>query len=168
MAEFKGFGKDALAFFRALKFHQDKAWFEANRSIYEGQVLAPLTALLNDLTVAFAKKKIPLRADPKKSIFRIYRDVRFSKDKSPYKTHAGAVMTRGGAKEEPGLLYIHVSPEGCMVAAGFHMPEPAALTRMRSAIAKDKGRAFLKVEAALKKAKLELEEGEQLSRVPRG
>jgi len=168
MGAFAGFGKDALGFFRALKFHQDKAWFEENRAIYEEQVLAPLTALLDDLTAAFAKKKIPLKADGKKAIFRIYRDVRFAKDKSPYKTHAGAVMTRTGSKMEPGLLYIHVSPEGCMVAAGFHMPDPAALTRMRTAIAKDRGKTFLKVEAELRKAKLALEHGEQLSRVPRG
>jgi uncharacterized protein (TIGR02453 family) len=168
MGAFNGFGRDALGFFRALKFHQDKAWFEENRAIYEEQVLAPLTALLEDLTAAFAKKKIPLRADGKKSVFRIYRDVRFAKDKSPYKTHAGAVMTRSGGKMEPGLLYIHVSPEGSMVAAGFHMPDAADLARMRKAIAKDKGKAFLKLEADLKKAKLAMGRGEQLSRLPRG
>src|SRR3954468_22008212 len=122
MGAFNGFGKDAFGFFRALKFHQDKAWFEDNRTIYEEQVLAPLTALLADLSTAFAKKKIPLRADGKKSVFRIYRDVRFAKDKSPYKTHAGAVMTRSGGKMEPGILYIHVDPDGCFAAAGFHMP----------------------------------------------
>jgi uncharacterized protein (TIGR02453 family) len=168
MGEFRGFGKDALGFFRALKFHQDKAWFDDNRAIYDDQVVAPLSALLEDLTAAFAKKKIPLKADGKKSIFRIYRDVRFAKDKSPYKTHAGAVMTPGGGKADPGLLYVHIDPEGCFVAAGFHLPDAAALARLRAAIAKDKGRAFLKVEADLKKAKLALGDGEKLSRVPRG
>ena len=168
MGAFNGFGKDALSFFRALKFHQDKAWFEENRALYEEQVLAPLTALLEELTTAFAKKKIPLRADGKKSVFRIHRDVRFAKDKSPYKTHAGAVMTRSGGKMEPGLLYIHVSPEGSMVAAGFHMPDAADLARMRAAIAKNNGKGFLKLEADLKKAKLALGHGEQLSRLPRG
>jgi uncharacterized protein (TIGR02453 family) len=69
---------------------------------------------------------------------------------------------------EPGLLYLHVDPEGCFAAAGFHMPDPPALARMRAAIAKDKGKAFLKVEADLKKAKLALGHGEQLTRVPRG
>jgi uncharacterized protein (TIGR02453 family) len=168
MGEFRGFGKDALGFFRALKFHQDKAWFEENRSIYEDQVVAPMVALLNDLGAAFAKQKIPLRANGKKAIFRIHRDVRFAKDKSPYKTHAGAVMTPGGGKMDPGLLYIHVDPEGCFVAAGFHMPDPPALARMRTAIARNNGKAFLKAEADLKKAKLTLSDGEALSRVPRG
>jgi uncharacterized protein (TIGR02453 family) len=168
VGEFRGFGKDALGFFRALKFHQDKAWFDENRALYEEQVVAPLTALLDDLTAAFAKKKIPLRADGRKSIFRIYRDVRFSKDKSPYKTHAGAVMTRSGHKDDPGLLYLHIDPDGCFVAAGFHIPDPAALTRLRQAIARGSGRAFLKVDAGLRKAKLPIGHGEPMSRLPRG
>ncbi len=94
MAEFKGFGKKALPFFKALAFHQSKAWFDENRALYESDVVEPMIALLDDLTAAFAKKKLPLRADGKKSVFRIHRDVRFAKDKHPYKTHAGAVMTR--------------------------------------------------------------------------
>ena len=125
MARFKGFGPKALAFFKALKFHQIKAWFEENRALYESDVLEPMIALLDDLTATFAKKKIPLKADGKRSIFRIHRDVRFAKDKSPYKTHCGAVMTRSGGKMENGLLYIHIDPEGCFAAAGFHMPEAA-------------------------------------------
>lgn len=168
MGQFKGFGKDALPFFKALKFHQDKAWFDDNRAIYDEQVLAPFTALLEDLTAAFGRKKIPLKADGKKSIFRIHRDVRFARDKSPYKTHAGAVMTRSGGKMEPGLLYLHVDPEGCFAAVGFHVPEPQALARLRAAIAKANGRAFLKLQAELKKGKLALTDGEKLSRLPRG
>jgi uncharacterized protein (TIGR02453 family) len=168
VGEFRGFGKDALGFFRALKFHQNKAWFDENRPLYEEHVVAPLTLLLADLTAAFARKKIPLRADGKKSIFRIYRDVRFSKDKSPYKTHAGAVMTRSGQKDDPGLLYIHIDPQGCFVAAGFHIPDPAALTRLRQAIARGNGNAFLKIDAGLRKAKLAVGHGEPMTRMPRG
>jgi uncharacterized protein (DUF2461 family) len=78
VGEFRGFGKDALGFFRALKFHQDKAWFDENRAIYDEQLVAPLTALIDDLTADFAKKKIPLMADGKKPIFRIHRDVLFA------------------------------------------------------------------------------------------
>ncbi len=168
MGDFRGFGKDTLGFFRALKFHQDKAWFDQNRAIYDDQVVVPLAALLDDLTAAFGKARVPLRAEGKKSIFRIHRDVRFAKDKSPYKTHAGAVMTRSARKDDPGLLYVHIDPEGCFVAAGFHIPEPAALLRLRRAIAKDDGKAFLKLEAELTKGKLALSDGGQLSRVPRG
>ena len=135
MGSFKGFGPQALSFFTALKFHQDKAWFDENRGLYQSDVLDPMTALLDDLTAAFAGKRIPLKGDGKRSIFRIHRDVRFAKDKSPYKTHCGAVMTRSGAKNDNGLLYLHISPEGCFAAAGFHMPEPADLAKLRKAIA---------------------------------
>src|SRR5262245_24668270 len=100
MTNFTGFGPKALPFFEALKFHQNREGFEENRSLYESDVLAPMVALIDDLTSAFARRKIPLRGDGKRSIFRLNRDVRFSKDKSPYKTHAGAVMTRSGSKKD--------------------------------------------------------------------
>jgi uncharacterized protein (TIGR02453 family) len=167
MGKFAGFGPKALPFFKGIAFHQNKEWFDANRGLYESDVVEPMIALLGDLTARFAKAKIPLRADGKKSIFRINRDVRFSKDKSPYKTHMGAVMTRSGAKSDPGLLYIHVSPDGCFLAAGFHMPEPPQLLALRNAI-KAKPDAFRDTEAALKKGKLALSDYDQLSRVPRG
>lgn len=167
MAGFRGFGPKALPFFKALKFHQSKAWFDENRALYEADVVEPMTALLDDLTQAFARKKIPLRANGKRSIFRIHRDVRFARDKSPYKTHCGAVLTRSGAKDDPGLLYVHIDPDGCFVAAGFHIPEPPMLARLRKAIAGEP-KAFAAMESALKKGGLALETDSQLSRVPRG
>lgn len=168
MAEFKGFGKDALGFFKALAFHQNKAWFDENRALYQSDVLDPMIALLDDLTATFARRRIPLKADGKRSIFRVHRDVRFAKDKSPYKTHCGAVMTRSGAKMENGLLYVHIGPEGCFAAAGFYRPEAADLARLRKAIAGGGGRKFSGVTAALKKGKLALGNEDQLTRVPRG
>src|SRR5439155_25688264 len=107
------------------------------------------------LTAAFAKRRVPLKADSKRSIFRLHRDIRFSKDKSPYKTHAGAVMTRSGGKDDPGVLYLHVSPEGCFAAAGFHLPEAGTLRKMREAI-KAKPARFKTVLVALDKAGLKL------------
>lgn len=168
MAEFKGFGKNALGFFKALTFHQDKAWFDENKALYHSDILDPMIALLDDLTAAFVRKRIPLKADGKRSIFRIHRDVRFARDKSPYKTHCGAVMTRSGAKMDNGLVYIHIDPEGSFAAAGFYMPEPADLARLRKTIAAGGGKAFATVTAALKKGKLELGSESQLTRVPRG
>jgi uncharacterized protein (TIGR02453 family) len=167
MTQFKGFGPRALPFFKALKFHQSKEWFEANRALYQGEVFEPMVALLDDLTIAFAKRRVPLKADGKRSIFRLNRDVRFSKDKSPYKTHAGAVMTRSGTKNDPGVLYVHISPEGCFVAAGFHMPEPQQLNSIRHAI-KDKPAKFKSVTSALGKAGLPFSANDRLTRVPRG
>jgi uncharacterized protein (TIGR02453 family) len=167
MAGFTGFGPKALSFFKALKFHQSKTWFDENRALYEHDVVEPMVALLDDLTAAFARRKLPLKADGKRSIFRIYRDVRFASDKSPYKTHCGAVMTRSGGKMEPGLLYIHVDPDGCFVAAGFHMPEAAELAKLRKALAKD-AKVFAGVVAALGKGDLEIGTESQLTRLPRG
>lgn len=167
MGRFPGFGPKALAFFKALKFHQDKAWFEDNRALYQSDVLDPMVALLDDLTEAYAKKSIPLRAEGKRSIFRIHRDVRFSKDKSPYKTHCGATLTRFGGKLDQGLVYLHIDPEGCFMAAGFHMLEPAELAKLRQAIA-GKPAKVAAMQAALQKGRLALTSEFQLSRIPRG
>ncbi len=167
VGRFRGFGPKALPFFEALKFHQDKAWFEENRGLYETDVLGPMVALVDDLTAEFARRRIPLRGDGKRSIFRLNRDVRFSKDKSPYKTHAGAVLTRSGDKKDPGLLYIHIDPSGCFVAAGFYRPEAPAVAAFRKAmLAKPaKAKALL---GTLGKAGLALGTFDQLTRVPRG
>jgi uncharacterized protein (TIGR02453 family) len=167
MGNFTGFGPKALPFFEALKFHQSRAWFEENRGLYETDVLAPMVALIDDLTAAFAARKMPLRGDGKRSIFRLNRDVRFSKDKSPYKTHAGAVMTRSGSKKDNGLLYIHIDPTGCFTAAGFYMPEAPALAAVRKAILAHPGKAKALL-AWLEKSGLELGTFDQLTRIPRG
>ncbi|MEK6217232.1 MAG: TIGR02453 family protein, partial [Boseongicola sp.] len=109
----------------------------------------------------------PLKADGKRSIFRVHRDVRFAKDKSPYKTHCGAVMTRSGAKSDHGLLYIHIDPEGCFAVAGFYAPASPDLLKIRQAIAGTRG-AYKRVETGLGKGRLSLSDANQLTRVPRG
>jgi uncharacterized protein (TIGR02453 family) len=168
MGGFSGFGKQALPFFKGIAFHQNKAWFDDNRGIYDHDFVEPMIALLDDLTARFAKAKIPLKADGKRSMFRLNRDIRFSKDKSPYKTHGGAVMTRSGDKSDNGLLYIHLDPKGCFVAAGFYMPEPGDLAKLRKAVAASSGKKFQAMESALRKGKLDLGDFDQLTRVPKG
>ena len=167
MGAFKGFGPDALKFFKALAFHQTKEWFDANRAIYEEQVRAPLGLLIEDVGAGLKKHGVALSGDPKKAIFRLNRDVRFSKDKSPYKTHAGATLTRSGEKKDfNGLLYIHVDPEGCFVAAGFWHPEPPVLKAIRSLI---RGRPdrYRKLATYLKRHKLAFSQEDALTRLPR-
>jgi uncharacterized protein (TIGR02453 family) len=164
---FQGFGPHALPFFKALAFHQNREWFEENRATYEMQIKAPFGDLIDDLAAALAKADIPLRGDRKASLFRLNRDIRFSKDKSPYKTHAGAVLTRGGAKNDPGLFYIHVAPDECFAAAGFYHPEPDQLSAMRRAIVRAP-KAYEKVVKGLDKAQIALREQESLKRLPRG
>jgi uncharacterized protein (TIGR02453 family) len=164
---FSGFGPQALPFFKALAFHQKKEWFEANRATYEDEVKGPLGDLVEDLASAFAAARIPLKGDRKASVFRLNRDVRFAKDKSPYKTHAGAVMTRGGTKSDPGLLYIHIAPEGCFTAAGFYYPEPTELSNLRRAIARAP-KAWTQMQAKLGRAELTLAEDDLMKRLPKG
>lgn len=173
---FDGFSPTALAFFKALSFHQDREWFHENKALYEDEVKAPMLNLLEVLTEKFEKAGIPLRGD-KRGMFRIHRDVRFAKDKRPYQTHASAVLTPSGTKGDPGLVYVHISPDGLsswadgqpgsFMAAGFHQPDKDVLTAVRAYMRKDPQR-FLKMEAALNKAKLKLGTNNQLSRVPRG
>ena len=164
---FHGFGPQALPFFKGLAFHQTKEWFEANRATYEGDIKAPLGDLVEDLSAAFAEAKLPLKGDRKTALFRINRDVRFSKDKSPYKTNSGAVMTRQGAKNEPGLFYFHIAPEGCFTAAGFYNPEPPQLANLRAAMARDP-KAWKRLLAKLAKAGLAPSDEYALTRLPRG
>ena len=99
---FAGFGPKALPFFKALKFHQSREWFEANRETYESAVKGPIGDLVEDVAERLAKAKIPIKGDRKSSLFRIHRDVRFSANKDPYKTHAGIVLTRSGEQERSG------------------------------------------------------------------
>jgi uncharacterized protein (TIGR02453 family) len=164
---FKGFGPQALPFLKALGFHQTKAWFEENRAIYEQQIKEPLGDLVEELSEALAAAKIPLRGDRKKAVFRLHRDTRFSKDKSPYKTNSGAVLNRDGTRGTGGMLYIHIAPEGCFAAAGWYMPEPAELAQFRAAIVKAP-KAFFAMEAALAKGKLALSSDHTLKRTPKG
>jgi uncharacterized protein (TIGR02453 family) len=164
---FTGFGPKALQFFHELAMHQDRRWFQENQPVYESEVQRPMAALVTALAEELARRGVPLTGDPKRSMFRIHRDVRFSNDKSPYKTHAGAVLTRDGTKNSPGLLYVHVSPDGSFTAAGFYHPETAQLAALRTTIAADPER-FQDVERLLQNARLTLGRDEALKRLPRG
>jgi uncharacterized protein (DUF2461 family) len=109
---FTGFAAADLAFLTGLAAHNDRDWFTAHRAVYDERLKPTLSALIGDLNDAFAARDLPLAGDPKKSVFRIHRDVRFSKDKRPYKTHVSATLTRDGQKLSPGLVYVHIEPEG--------------------------------------------------------
>lgn len=165
-SSFTGFGDKALPFFRALDFHQDRTWFQENRDLYEAHVLGPLGAFIAALNEACIAQGLPMRGTPKGSIFRIHRDVRFAKDKRPFKTHAGAVMTRSGTKSDPGLFYIHIAPEGCFAAAGFYNLEPKQLAAFRQAIIAAPER-FRTMSASLSEAGLAFDPQWSLKRPPR-
>lgn len=168
VSAFQGFGPGTFSFFEGLAAAQNREWFEANRPVYEQDVLQPMAALIATLSNAFAMREVPLTGDPKRSVFRIHRDVRFSKDKRPYKTHIGATLTRSGARMAPGVLYIHVAPEGCFSACGFFRPEPEHLDALRQRLVA-KPELFRDVLRKMAERGLVLGEDEQaLKRPPRG
>jgi uncharacterized protein (TIGR02453 family) len=169
-ATFPGFPKQALTFFRQLARNNKREWFQAHKAQYETHVHAPALALcarvIDDLR-AFAADHA---CEPKRSLFRIYRDTRFSKDKTPYKTHVAAVFPRAGmGKTTCAGFYFAVSHEGVEIAAGMYMPGPEELAAVRAAIAADQGRALRKLLAApgLRKQAGDLF-GDKLARVPKG
>jgi uncharacterized protein (TIGR02453 family) len=164
---FAGFRPATFKFLRELRDHNDPAWFKPRKAVYDAEVLAPFRDLIVTVGAALHWVGVPLVGDPKRGIFRIYRDVRFSSDKRLYKTHAGAVLTRTGDKRDPGLLYLHVEPGASMVAAGFWHPEPDLLAKLRRAILADVD-AFLRIVALLEEAGHPISSDERLSRPPRG
>jgi uncharacterized protein (TIGR02453 family) len=164
---FQGFGPEAQRFFKALSFHQTREWFEENREVYDASVKAPMGELVEETVERLARAGIPIKGDRKSSLFRIHRDVRFSKNKDPYKTNAGVLLTRTGAKSDSGVLYFHLSPEECFFAAGFHMPEPHELARLREAAVRAP-KAFKMMTATLASSGLALSDEDALKRAPRG
>ncbi len=167
MSTYSLFAEKMSAFFKELAANQNREWFHANKTRYEAEVRDPLRALLTDLNEELMKREVPLACDPVKAIFRINRDVRFSNDKSPYKTNIAACLYHDGLKDSGGLLYLQFSPEEMFVAAGFYGMEPDALTKMRQRIAK-KQTDWLEVEQSLSKDGYALSEEQSLKRLPKG
>ena len=128
----------------------------------------PLIALVQAVAAGFAAAAIPLTGDGKRSPFRINRDVRFSHDKSPYKTHAACVWTRpGGSKTGSGVLYFHLANEGCFMGAAFYRPAPDVLDSLREGI-RIRPDSFTTMLTALASTNLTLDMDDSLTRMPRG
>jgi uncharacterized protein (TIGR02453 family) len=140
---FKGFQPEALQFLADLAANNDRAWFQPRKTDYERLIKEPFEALCVALAGRFATLGLPLRADPKRSPFRIYRDVRFSKDKSPYKTSQGADFPwLGEPAREDGLRgavggYFHLEPGSIFIGGGMWHPEHARLAAFRERLDRD-------------------------------
>lgn len=126
------FGPEAIKFLRGLKRNNNREWFEARRAIFERQLKKPMLAVIERVTDAMAEFA-PAHVRPaQKSMMRIYRDTRFSADKTPYKTHVSAWWTRIGLeKTSGGGYYFHFSPTEVVIAAGIYMPEREQLLAIR-------------------------------------
>jgi uncharacterized protein (TIGR02453 family) len=133
---FTGFRPEAIAFLAELAANNDRAWFTPRKADYERLLKEPLEALCAALPERFAAYGVPLTADPKKSPFRIYRDVRFAKDKSPYKTNAAAGFpyAEGTESRRGAGGYFHLSPGEIYIGAGMWHPEPAWLRAWRQTL----------------------------------
>ena len=146
MAEepFSGFEPDAIQFLKDLAAHNDRAWFQPRKAEFERLLKEPMESLVAALGDRFRSMGVPLEADPRKAVFRIYRDTRFSKDKSPYKTNIGASLQwtgeGSGDGQRGGGAYLHFKPGDSFVGGGMYMPEKARLDAFRSAVVDDPDR----------------------------
>jgi uncharacterized protein (TIGR02453 family) len=183
---FTGFHPEAVEFLAELAANNERAWFQPRKADYERLLKEPLEALCVALDERFRARRIPLRADPAKSPFRIYRDVRFAKDKSPYKTNIGASFpwageAPAGVDDEPGGRsqtanvhssggYFHLSPGEIYVGGGYWRPEKPWIDafRQRLVAAPAEFRALVDAPKFKKTFGALSRDGHVLQRVPAG
>lgn len=168
-SSFPGFPPEALEFLRDLKLNNNRDWFQPRKPIYEERVRGPmldLVAALGDEIAEFAPEML---TDPKKAVYRIYRDVRFSPDKSPYKTHIAAVFSPRSLEKHAGAgLYFHISVDEVLVGGGIYAPGSKELLAVRTHLAAHatEFNAILR-ERRFRTLFREMT-GEKLKRVPKG
>ena len=168
---FTGFPREGLRFLEALAKHNERAWFTPRKDEYERTVLAPMRAFVADASAALRAARIPIGGSERRSIFRVYRDMRFAADKSPYRTHVAAYLSYDGGRATPGGLYCRSRRAASRLSSrstrssGRCCSAGAARWRARR-------RAFAPCCASCKAAGLELGEPEDwddsLARMPRG
>jgi len=157
------FTNDFNRFFKDLAGNNNKEWFDAERKRYEASVKEPFTAFVAEVIVRIAKKDRSVAIGSKDAIFRINRDIRFSKDKTPYKLEASCVF-----EAENGLgWYMQISSNGLMVAGGWYQSTPAQVKRYREHLLEAGGDALRAALKPLPKAGFELG-GDMLKTRPRG
>jgi uncharacterized protein (TIGR02453 family) len=169
-ARFPGFPKEGIAFLRALKKNNDRDWFTPRKAQFEAAVKQPMIELVSAIHGEMMRFAPQYVGDPAKSVYRIYRDTRFSKDKTPYKTFASALLLRNGFDKYSGSagIYFSVSPSEIEVAGGVYTPDRDVLLAVRQYIAENH-KSFRATFAAPKVKKLMGELwGDSVSRVPKG
>jgi uncharacterized protein (TIGR02453 family) len=169
MANFAGFSPDAMKFLKALKKNNDREWFQPRKETYEKEWRKPMIAMVEALQKDMLKFAPDYLQDPAKAVMRIYRDVRFSKNKAPYKTYVGAALRRNGlSKDGSSSFYFHIDEKGLLIACGVYMPDPHELRAIREYLA-EHHQEFRRILAAPKlKAMMGELYGETLARIPKG
>ena len=162
-----GFTEISFAWLSDLEAHNDREWFTEHRETFERYVEEPFTALLEDVTARLSGTAVPL-AGGAATTFRINRDVRFSKDKSPYNVHRSGLLTPSGTKQEAdGLVFVRLDPTGGLLAGGLYKPPGARLEPVRQAIL-DAPDRFEAVVGALAERGYALDRSEVVKTMPRG
>jgi uncharacterized protein (TIGR02453 family) len=166
---FKGFERDAMQFFHELAIEMNREWFEANKPRYTRLWVEPLKALLADVAGKLAKTYAPLKLDEPK-VFRIHRDVRFSKDKTPYKTNAaGMISLRSKGDSASTALYLHIGIDEEFIGAGTYFFDDKQLPRWRKLVAAEKsGTEISKLVGKLRKAGYKVGGHDDYKKVPKG
>lgn len=168
-ARTNAFSPKALAFLRALKRNNDREWFRARKEEYERLIRTPMRAIIDRLAVDLREFAPDLVASPKTSLYRIYRDTRFSSDKAPLKTNAAAVFpARGLGRHQGAGLYFEIAPAWVWIGGGMYAPDTATLASVREHIAASPRRFRSIVESRPFRRGVGRLEGERLQRVPRG
>jgi uncharacterized protein (TIGR02453 family) len=164
---FAGFPPETLKFLRSLKRNNRREWFQPRKELFEAQVRQPMLDLVEALNAELLRFAPHHINDPKKAVYRIYRDTRFSHDKTPYKTHLACVFpARGLSRDTSGVFYFHVSPEESGLAVGCYMPGPPQARAIRTWIAANHDK-FRKAAKAAEKSMGKMH-GEGLARMPKG
>jgi uncharacterized protein (TIGR02453 family) len=167
---FTGFPEEMIPFFKKLKRNNNREWFAAHKDEFEENVKFPMQCFIASLAPLFGEFAPEVDIDPKRSLFRIYRDTRFSKDKTPYKTHAAAhFVLRGMPKGLVGSgYYFHIEPGEVFLGAGIYIPDGVQIKKIRAAIAA-RPEEFLSILRDKKFVKrFGTLDGNRLQRVPTG
>jgi uncharacterized protein (TIGR02453 family) len=132
------FPPEAITFLKGLEKHNTRDWFQPRKEIFDTKLKEPMLAFVETINAEVLKFAPEHITEPKKSVYRIYRDTRFSKDKTPYKTHLGAIFPRRGlGKDAAAGFYFHVSSKHVGVACGAYGPGPEQLLKIRQFIAEN-------------------------------
>jgi len=150
-ATFTGFQPDAIQFLIDLALNNERDWFQPRKAEFERLLKEPMESLVATLVDRFQARGIPLEADPRRAVFRIYRDTRFSKNKAPYKTNIGASIpwVEGGSGAEGGHglgAYLHFQPGEMFIGGGMYMMERPRLEAFRRLVVDDPKRVLAVVE----------------------
>jgi uncharacterized protein (TIGR02453 family) len=164
---FPGFPPEALKFLRNLERNNNREWFQPRKEIFDTKLKAPIMDLVEAINAEFPSFAPEHINDPKKAVYRIYRDTRFSADKTPYKTHIGAIFPRRGlGKQSSAGFYVQISPKSVGIASGAYMPGKEELAAIRAWMAENHA-AFRKAARGPEKLIGKLH-GDSLTRMPKG